>query len=164
MKTRTVVYLIFVLFGILPYGVAAMPGIDVTASPLSIATESGTTKDYQITITNLDDDLYKTITSLGMTISQSGWTYTFEPDLIGANIPAGSSNSITATLHVTIPPGQTNQIYDHQVTAEAQYELFPDFFASDNDYENINTEIIGTTETEIPEFPTIALPVVSALG
>ncbi len=164
MKIKTIIFLVFVLVGILPYVGAATPGIDVTASPLSIATSSGTTIDYQITITNLDNDYDKTITSLGMTISQPGWTYTFEPDLIGTKIPAGNGNSITATLHVTIPPSQTIQIYDNQVTADAEYELFPGFFGSDSDPENFNTEITATTGTDIPEFPTIALPIVSVLG
>ncbi len=162
MKIKTILFMVFVLVGIMPYVGAATPGIDVTINPLSITTAGGTIIDYQVTITNLDDDFDKTITALGMTISQSTWTYTLDSDLTGNTIPAGNGNSITTTLHVTIPPGQTSQIYNQQVTSEAQYELFPGYIASDNDPENFNTEI--TDITPIPEFPTIALPIISALG
>jgi len=160
-KTKIILVLLATL-SLFPYTVAAAPGIDVTTTPSSIATTGGTTIDYQVKITNLDDFYTKTITSLSITSAQPGWTYTFDPDLTGQTIPAGSGNSLTTTLHVTAPAGTSPNIYSHQVTAEAQYEIFPGFYGTDSDPDNFNTQITATTP--IPEFPTIALPLISVLG
>ncbi len=156
MKMRTTIFIVFVLIGILPYAGAAHPGIQVTTNPMSITTAGSTTINYTITITELDG-IDKTISSLGIT-QPPGWTYTFNPDLTGANLPA--SGSITTNLSVIIPSAQTSQIYTQQVTVEAQYWGF----ATDTGYADFTTQITGNTPTAIPEFPTIALPTISALG
>ncbi len=162
MKTKMVVIFVFVLFGIVPYAATAMPGIILTINPMSITAAGGTTISYLVTITNDDDCCSKTMRPLSITINQTGWTYTFNPDITGQIIPAGTGNNITTTLNVTVPASVANQLYNHQITAEADYDLFgnPGYDSMDAGF---STEVKGEN-TQIPEFPTIVLPIISALG
>lgn len=167
MKIKTTGFLMFALISILPYVGEAMPGIEVTTDPLSNTTADGITIDYKVIITNQDDCCSKTITSLDMVDPQSGWLFNFEPSLVGETIPAGSGSSIITTLKVTVPSGVTSgQTISHEIYTNADAVLCDgDFCFSlgpDEDYEFFNT--IVTEATQIPEFPTVALPVISALG
>jgi hypothetical protein len=161
-KLGKTILVLLALLSILPSMAAAIPGIDVTTTPSSITTTGGATIDYQVKITNLDDGYAKTITSLAITSSQPGWTYTFDPDLTGQTIPAGSGNSITTTLHVTAPPGASPDTYSHTVSATVEYELFRGFPVPESDPDTFNTQI--PPSTPIPEFPTVALPVLAVFG
>ena len=175
MNMCKILFTAFVLIGILPFTATAIPGITVTIDPLNKDTPDDITVDYLVTITNDDDNYDKTITSLQMEITQTGWTYSIDPPTTSF-IPAGMGNSITTTLHVSVPRGTRNGIYYiHRINAVAEYELYPGCLSefgdasicvlTENDPEDFNTHIIGGTQnTEIPEFPTIALPVISILG
>ena len=167
MRMQTILLIIFIMIGILPYTAAATPGIYVTVDPLSQPAVSGNTIDYGVTVSNMDDGYTKLITSLDITSAQPGWTYTFDPNIIGQTIPAGIDAGISTVLSVTSPAGTTSGIYGHQINAEVEYMLmvpFPPFALTlpESDPENFNTQIQGTTP--IPEFPTIALPVLSVIG
>lgn len=173
MKMKTIVLIMFVMIGILPYTAAATPGIHVTVDPLSQTAVSGNTIDYGVTVTNMDDGLSKLITSLDITSAQPGWIYTFNPDIVGEEIPAGDGQSISTVLSVTSLSSAGIGIYGHQINAEAEYTvmlsdpLMPfippiPLTLTEFDPENFNTQIQDTTP--IPEFPTIALPVLSIIG
>ena len=161
MKMKTILLIMFIMIGILPYTATAIPGLIVTAEPIS-----GTAMDYQINITNMDD-LAKEITFLNLTISQTDWTYNFNPDLIGQTIPAVNGAYITTTLQITAPASTLSNTYGHQITANATYEMwsgsgFGGVYGEDSQPCNFDVQITGTTP--IPEFPTMALPVLSVIG
>jgi len=176
MKKRTAIYLIFALVGILPYIGAATPGIIITLDPLSKSTQSGTAVDYQVIIINddgildvdgncIDECWDKTITSLSMIETQPGWDYVID-SLVTNHIPPGKGNRITTTLHIT-PLGATPDTYNHKIEVISDSTLYDQdgnavvSLSGDSDYEEFATIIEGTP---IPEFPTIALPIVSVLG
>ncbi len=173
MKTSKIVLMVFILMGIMP--AAAIPGIQVTIDPLSIDAQSDTTVNYVVKITNEDDFYDKTITSLDMPVTQPGWIYSIDPPSTNT-IPAGAGNFITTTLHITVPSGTTSNIYySHRINAVAEFELYPGCLSetgdtslcilTENDPEDFNTHVIeGAQNTEIPEFPSIALPVVGTIG
>ncbi len=164
-----------VLFCTLPYTATAIPGITVTVDPLSKDAQVDTTIDYLIRITNDDDSYDKTITYLGMELTQQGWTYSIDP-LSTTNIPAGAGNYITTTLHVSVPSGATSgTYYSHRINTMAEYELYPGCMVEfgdpsicifpESDPEDFNTHIIDSTQnTEIPEFPSVVFPITATLG
>lgn len=172
MKIRTTIYIILALFVILPYIGAATPGINVTVDPSSRDAQSGTTIDYVVKIENLDQDYYKNITSIDMEILPTGWTYSID-QLTTTILPAGEGSFITTTLHITIPLGTGTDIYNHRINVSAEFELYPGCsliesdpsicFLPENDPEDFNTHVIAST-APIPEFPTVALPIISAMG
>lgn len=163
MKMKTILLIMFVMIGILPHTAAATPGIYVTVDSLSQPAFSGNTIDYVVTISNMDDGIPKHITGLEITMTQPGWTYTFDPDIVGQDIPAGNGESKSTVLSVTSPAGTTIGFYEHQINAVVEYTVpwFP-FPATEFDPENFNTDIQGSTS--VPEFSTIALPVLSVIG
>lgn len=191
MKTKNVLLMIVIVAGFANIA-AANPGIEVITGPPSYSIQgSSTVAEYQVTISNLDpgfdtdndgtiDCCGKTITSL--TVEQdgwsgSGWSYPFNPDPITTPLTTPHNfGSITTTLTVTAPSVTGN--YPHKVTAEAVSDFYiPDDPSTpddesllipgagiDTDYDFFNTEITESTPTPIPEFPTIALPIISVLG
>ena len=159
MKMKTILLIMFVMIGILPYTAAATPGINLTAEPIS-----GTTVDYLVTINNMDDGYYKIVSLFDVSILPTGWTYTFNPDPIGQIIPAGNGEYITTTLQITAPAGTA---HNFPITVEAQYEMWPGsgaFGVYGTDRFTYSLYVVVPETTPIPEFPTIALPVLSVMG
>jgi hypothetical protein len=191
MKTRKLLWLILIVTAFMNTAVAT-PGIEVTTGLPSYSIQgSSIVAEYQVTINNLDpgvdtdndgiiDCCSKTITSL--TVEQDGWSdngwgYSFNPDpTTTPMITPDNYGSITTTLTVTAPIGTGN--YPHKVTAVALYDMYipddPDTpddesflipgAGFDSDYDFFITEILESTPAPIPEFPTIALPIISVLG
>lgn len=173
MKMKTMILIMLVMISILPYTAAATPGIYVTIDPLSQPAVSGNTIDYGVIVSNMDDGIPKLITSLDIISAQPGWTYAFNPDIVGQEIPGVKDAGINTILSVTSPAGMARGIYGHQINAEVEYTLMLSdplmaFIPSipltltEFDPENFNTEIQDSAS--IPEFPTIALPVLSVIG
>jgi hypothetical protein len=95
--------------------------------------------------------------SIEDTDKQSGWTYTFAPASVTLENVGDSGSS---TLTITVPIGAPTGLYTHTVIATGYDEL--------GNIIGIPTEvdvyIINTDVTPIPEFPTVALPVVAVIG
>jgi hypothetical protein len=193
MKTRIVLWIFLIVTGFVNIA-AAFPGIELTTGLPSYSLQgSSVVAEYLVTISNLDagfdtdgdgvlDCCAKTVTSIVVDQdgwSGSGWTYSFNPDpTITTLTTPDNYGSITTTLTITAPSGTVDGDYSHKVTAEAVYDLYiPDNPSTtddesllipgagfDSDYDFFNTEISGSNPAPIPEFPTVALPIVSVLG
>jgi len=191
MKMKTILLIMFIMIGILPYTAAATPGIYVTVDPLSQSAVSGNTIEYGVTVSNMDDGIPKLITSLDITSEQLGWTYTFYPLLAGMEIPGVEDAGINTVLSVTSPEDVDFGLYEHRINAEVEYMAtypldpsdpfslqIPVMVPSDPfdpfslqiplmlpeyDPEDFYTKIYDPT-VPVPEFPTIALPVLSVIG
>lgn len=193
MKLKNALWIILIVTGYMNTAVAT-PGIEViTGSPSYSIQGSSIIAEYQVTISNLDsgvdtdndgtiDCCAKTITSLTAEQdgwSGSGWSYSFNPDPTTTPMKTPDNyGSITTTLTITAPSGTGDGNYPHKVTAAASYDMYiPDDPNTqddeslllmgegiDSDYDFFNTEISGNTPASIPEFPTIALPIILVLG
>lgn len=171
---------------------SANPGIEVTTGlPSYSVLGDNLVAEYVVTIQSLDagydtdgdgviDCCAKIITST--TVEQDGWSdsdwsYLFYPDPTTLSIPA-DYGIVTTTLTIVAPSSTGVGDYSHKVNVDAKYDLYiPDDpstsydetlfipeFGIDNDYHFFYTAIAGSTLAPIPEFPTVALPIISALG
>lgn len=112
----------------------------------------------------------------------SGCTYKFIPDINESFVYNGTD--VTTLLRVYIPPGKAiGEIIDHHIDVKTQEDVcfddscsvFIQFYDSSLDpnsegyytdigYTLIKTIISSTTPAPIPEFPTVAIPIISVLG
>ena len=160
--------------------VAANPGLQIKANPQEISTSSDSSIIYSITIKNLDECDYSVCfiqiikyIDINSIIKCNDCTYTFTTDLI--DTPVYNGTDVTTALTVYIPPGKImGQYVDHQIDVFTNEEMcdtnyndcfpiaeYPDY--PDEAHDLFSTLITGTS-TPIPEFPTIALPIISVLG
>ncbi|MBU4222888.1 MAG: PEF-CTERM sorting domain-containing protein [Euryarchaeota archaeon] len=182
-------FLVFVVFILMPSLATAMPGISVTVNPTDkYITSGGITIDYLVTIRNDDDGIInpdpynKKITGFTTGTPPVGWTYQYDTsNIIGQVLSPATDQSRTFTLSVSVPATvQSNDVlqqFSHEVKGftELETELYDgcmnDFgdyeicFSPENDPEGFNTLVSPNTgNTAIPEFPTIALPIISVIG
>ena len=164
MKMKTILVIMFVMIGILPYTAAANPGLEVLVDPLDQTTISGNTIVYNVILNNTNENYDITMDNIIVTKNQISWTYTFD-DVSGMIIPIGENRSVE--LSVTSPFGTPNGLYDHTVDGNGHItiEVFPGYYIDGPEYgyQTFNTKIYDST-VPVPEFPTIALPVLSVIG
>lgn len=177
MRKNVGILLIIVLVSLCSQIGSANPGIVVDVNPSNIEITPDITKiTYMVTLSTPDDPGNKfKVTSLDITSKPSNdWNYQFETDLNGISITPDNSRSIT--LDVFIPSGlPLNQNYAHEITVRSEWYLCDEFdncilITDENniplvvdDYKVFNT-IIRQDPAPIPEFPTVAVPIVSVIG
>ena len=88
---------------------------------------------------------------------QSGWTYTFYPSTVRLSSPTESKSSIlTMKVSDDAAPG----VYPHTLKVEA----WNGFSYIDGKPSTTQTYVINPDVNNIPEFPTVALPMLAVFG
>jgi hypothetical protein len=112
-------------------------------------------------ISDPDDEFYSLLSSEDVIFSiketdkQSGWTYTFDPSTVTLSSPTESKSSI---LTMKVSDDATPGIYYHTVETKLQNMLDPTGIGIAQVY------VINTDVTNVPEFPTVAMPMLAILG
>lgn len=88
---------------------------------------------------------------------QSGWSYVFAPDTL---VLKNAGDLKTSLLAITVPSDATNGTYYQVVVADGYADIADGVTIQvESDESGFNTDV-----SNIPEFPTIALPVAAILG
>jgi len=127
--------------------VEASPGISLDITPINDKVLPGETASYEVNVTsqvNWDETVH-----LNVTNPISGWNYTFSEN--DFDLPAYSSK--TVNMSITVASDASPGDYYHDVRAEGKVLGVT---VEDTVYTNVLT-------TVIPEFSTIAIPVVVIL-
>jgi len=125
--------------------------ISVDVTPSTQTATAGATVDYTLKVTSSDNSP-KLVDSVWMSVTQPGWTYTFDPDIAGQII--SGYGSIETTIHVSLPSTATAGSYSHEVSV-----MVKSFEVTETGSKQFETEVT----TSIPEFATVAIPVAIAL-
>jgi hypothetical protein len=116
--------------------------------------------NYTMTVTASNEDLdFAPITeTFAVNESVPGWLYSFSNDMV---ILDNSSKTNTSILSITVPttatPGKT---YRHAINATGQDSIGRDYGIPTE----VDVYVINTNVQQVPEFPSIALPVAAVLG
>lgn len=149
---------------------SANPGFNIAVTPVTDEVASGGTATFSVTLTAMDSLTIEEFADLSVTDSSGNpisWITTFGNDnfLIG---PYGSPDAEkTVTLAIDVPAGTTVGDYILKVKGDGyspDYSVdppVPDTFLGSLESSEFP---ITVTVTAIPEFPTIAMPIISALG
>jgi uncharacterized membrane protein len=130
----------------------AAAGISMDVKPITPTVGPGGTATYEVNISYFVQPPPTEHVVLSIDNLIPGWTYTFNPN--GFDINTGESKD--STLSITAPADAQPGTYSHTITATATGQIGPIPIV-----EIVTTEI----ETElIPEFSTIAVPVVAVIG
>ena len=133
-------------------------GIVMDVTPIDPTISPGETATYKVNVSYFMNDPPTEHVILSIDNPISGWTYTFDPN--GYDI--GTDESRYSTLSITAPDTAPLGTYTHTVNATASGEIiiiplpFP-IAITEIVTENVETELI-------PEFSTIAVPVVAVIG
>ncbi len=141
--------IVFVLVSVTISLVEASPGISLDITPTNDKVLPGETASYKVKVTSqvsMDETVHLSITN-----PISGWSYTFSEN--DFNLPAYGSK--TVEMFITVASDASPGDYYHDVKAEGI--LFFGITVEETVYTNVLT-------TVIPEFSTIAIPVVAILG
>lgn len=165
-KLSLIVFTIFISTGL----ASANPGFNIAVTPVTDEVASGGTATFSVTLTAIDTLDVEEFADLSVTDSAGNpiiWVNRFGDDifLIG---PYGSANAEkTVTLEIDVPAGTTAGDYILKVKGDG---YLPDLY----DPTIPDTTLLGVVEssefpitvtvTAIPEFPTIAMPIISVLG
>lgn len=145
---------------------SANPGFYVDVKTGSSTVNPGGTATYVVTLTamsTLTEDEFTDLSVIDSHGDPISWTTRFSENLF---LIGPSSTEKTVTLEVNVPPGTPVGDYLLKVKGDGylpdlEDPTKPDMFLGS--IESSEFPIIVTV-TEIPEFPTIALPLISALG
>lgn len=139
-------------------------GVELTVTPENgvITVAPGGTINYTATVTADADPgdfplPQDEVFSIADADKQLGWDYSFDPGTLRLETP-GESNSTKLSIKIAsdAPPG----IYHHTVIVKGYDEFGTMFnYVTEEDIYVINTDV-----SSIPEFPTIAFPIISVLG
>ncbi|MEL7664285.1 MAG: PEF-CTERM sorting domain-containing protein [Methanosarcina mazei] len=87
---------------------------------------------------------------------REGWSYSFSKDNIELDLSNPTASSI---ISITVPSNAAPGSYSHTVYATGYDSIGRQYnFATELAYSVINTDV------QIPEFPTVALPMVAIIG
>ena len=128
--------------------VKAEPGLLLDVTPVVDKVLPGETASYKVTVTsyaNSEENVHLSITN-----PITGWTYSFSKN--DFDLPAFENK--TVDMYITVAPDASPGEYYHDVKAEGKV------FGITVE-ETIYTDVLTTV---IPEFTTIAVPVLIALG
>lgn len=132
----------------------AAAGIAMSATPINPTVGPGGTATYEVNISYFMKEPPTEHIVLSIDNPISGWTYTFNPDEF--DISTGELKY--STLNITAPATAQPGTYAHTVNATATGQIVP---AIPPIIEIVTTDV----ETElIPEFTTMAVPVVLVIG
>ncbi|MDI9395825.1 MAG: PEF-CTERM sorting domain-containing protein [Euryarchaeota archaeon] len=164
---------IFGLLGLLLLANTCSAGLTLEVSaPDGISVVPGESISYVVTV--FDDEIIdpeeggsnpwaETVNlSINRTIKKDefdnpDWLYTFDPSKVRLE---SSTDSRSSMLTLQVPNDAKPGKYSHNVEASAQ----TDFEQEVNITGRVIVSVINTDVNEIPEFPTIALPVAAVLG
>lgn len=134
---------------------SANPGITVDVTPVNPQVVPPGTASYSVTVTSSSTETEKV--TLSIVNPKDGWSYSFGENDFELP-PAGTPGSTkTVELSITVPAGTVNGDYFHDLKGFAVVPGFEGVFDEETFFLNVLT-------LAIPEFPTIALPVVTAIG
>lgn len=133
--------------------VSANPGIVVSVTPIQDSVLAGETAEYEVTVNSIEAlGMDTEIVTLDVNNKIAGATYTFSGN--GFEIgPHPDTETVTMTIDVSSTTASGT--YPQTVTAEAEWLGIPCW-----EYSEFTTYI----DVQIPEFPTVALPVVAVIG
>ncbi len=139
-------------------------GVELTVTPENgvITVAPGGTINYIATVTADADPMdfpepQDELFSIDEIDKQPGWDYIFDPGTLRLETPGESKTTIlTINIASDAPPG----MYHHTVIVYG-YDEFGTLIGvpTETDIYVINTDV-----SSIPEFPTIALPILSVIG
>jgi len=147
MKKILLAGIVFVLALVTASVVEAGPGITLDITPINDKVLSGETASYEVNVTsqvNWDETVHLSITN-----PISGWNYTFSEN--DFNLSAYESKIVD--MFITVASDASPGDYYHDVKAEGKVSGIT---IEETVYTNVLT-------TVIPEFSTIAIPVVAIL-
>lgn len=163
----------FVKLALLFIGLLCMAGpclamVELEVSPQSIDIYAGETANFTITVSLNESDIpegidpYPITTIFSVNSPISGWDYSFSN---GSVMLDSSITSNSSVLKISVPQNATEGFYTHTVNATS-YDAIgaPYGIISEIDIYVINTNVETPTNGQIPEFPTIALPMLAVLG
>ncbi len=134
---------------------SAAPGITIDVTPINPQVVPIGTATYSVTVTSSSTETE--IVNLSIVNPRAGWTYSFSENDFELT-PAGTPGATkTVELSITVPAGTPNGDYLHDVRGFAVVPGYEGVFDEETFFLNVLT-------VAIPEFPTIALPIISALG
>lgn len=145
---------------------SANPGFNVYVTPISGAVNPGGVASYSVDLTAMDSLDVEEFAKLSV-IDEAGNPVTWDPRFSENSFIIGPYPSEkTVTLELDVPPGTPVGEYTLKVKGDG--------YLPDPDNPSQPDELLGSIEsgefkikvtvTAIPEFPTIALPAISALG
>lgn len=135
---------------LLSVGIASA-GIVVNVEPGSLDAVRGETVVYEIKTDSISDIDEHVVLSVRNPVP--GWGYVF--DTPAFDIAPGAS--FTTNLHVKVPATESPGTYSSDVLGTASAPGFEDFVTGDSFFTFITT-------VSIPEFTSIAIPVISVIG
>lgn len=166
MKSNKMRFGLLLLVSLLTINVAsANPGFTVAVTPISSTVSPGGTATYSVTLTamdTLDTQEFAKLSVIDLEGNPISWTTTFSENsfLIG---PYPSEKTIT--LAVDIPPETLVGQYNLKVLGDGYFPDDSDPTTPDTSWTVESSDFpLTVSVTQIPEFPTIAVPLISALG
>ncbi|RLG99611.1 hypothetical protein DRO38_07530 [Candidatus Bathyarchaeota archaeon] len=144
-------FVLLLIVGIGMVGTAAAdPGIVMEVTPIDNEVLPGEIATYEVNVSYFMTP--PSTEHVVLSIDNPIWNYTFDP----AEFDINSGESKYSTLNISVPTDASPGTYTHTVNATATGVLIPPV---------IITERVTTTveTTVIPEFSTIAIPVVAIL-
>jgi hypothetical protein len=104
-----------------------------------------------------DPDFYPYTENFSIVNPRLNWVYTFSANNITLD---ENSTTNTSVLYIQVPAGASGA-YDHKI----DFKSYNSFFGAETPYLEQNlTIIVNTNVQQVPEFPSIALPVAAVLG
>lgn len=168
MRSNKIKIGLVLLLGLLTINTAsANPGFTVNVDPVSSTVGPGETATYSVdikAIEGLDVDEFAVL-SISVTDPNGNpviWTPIFSENsfIIGPDSPEK-----TVALEVSVPSGTPLGEYILTVRGDGHFPDDSDPTTPDTSWSVESSEFpLTVSVTQIPEFPTIALPVISALG
>lgn len=152
MKNKIIIIIVIILL-FLGVTASAHPGIYITVDPIQDTVNAGEIAKYTVTVHTTPDVTDIENVNLFIDSPLPGWDYIFTPN----DFDIGPDpDTKTSTLEVHVPSGTLPATYTKKIMASTIYGGIPDFETAD-----IETHV---NVTGIPEFPTVAFPVISVIG
>ena len=130
---------------------SANPGIGVDVTPVIPQIVPPGTATYLVDVVSSSTETERV--TLSIVNPRDGWTYSFSQN--DFELLAGETKNVE--LSIIVPEGIANGDYLHDVRGFAVVPEFEGIFDEETFFLNVLT-------IAIPEFPTIALPVVAVIG
>jgi len=146
--------LIIVFFVLLSVVVAVRADpLTVDVIPIDDQVQPGGTAMYKVNLSN-NGTVKETLTNLYASDGPSDFTYMFSS--VSGDVLPGQTKQVD--LSVTVPTNKPQGQYTFDVNADWQKKLGPTTIKKTANYLDVFLNV------QIPEFPTIALPIISVIG